>query len=290
MGDFQYFRPESIRDVSGLLVEHGPAARLLAGGTDLLVRIKSGRQAPAVVIDIKRVRELSSELVIADGKLRVGALTLMADVAASPLVRQFFPALAEAAGVVGSGQIRHRATLVGNVCNASPAADTATPLLVYGATVTITGPAGERTVPLTEFFVGPGRTALQLGELVCGLEIPVPEQPAGSAFARLTRIQGVDLATTSVACLITRNGTARVAFGAVGPVPILTQDESGLLAARGLDPAERDRVIEGLVTAASPITDVRATREYRLAMLPVYTRRALAVARKRLYGEEGTAQ
>lgn len=287
---FQYIRPATVAEVCALLQEHGDGARLLAGGTDLLVRMRNGRAAPRVVIDLKRVRDLPKGITAGHSALWVGSLTTMAEVATDPRVWEHFPALTQAAALVGSLQIRHRATLVGNICNASPAADTAPPLLVYGARVHITGPAGDRAVPVAEFFTGPGRTVLGAGELVRSLELPLPTERQGGAFARLSRRKGVDLATASVACLVRAGGTARVAFGAVGPTPILVDDESGLLATPVPDAARWSEVIDRLVATARPISDMRASRDYRMAMLPVYTRRALTEAHRRLYLERGATE
>ncbi len=156
MVTFDYLRPDSLEEVIALLEKHGPAARLLAGGTDVLVRLRLGHMRPSVVVDLKRARGLESTIVQVASSLRVGARSVMADLLADERVRTHFPALVEAARVVGSAQIRHRATLVGNICNASPAADTAPPLLVYDAAANIVGPAGARRVPVAEFFTGPG--------------------------------------------------------------------------------------------------------------------------------------
>jgi carbon-monoxide dehydrogenase medium subunit len=131
-----------------------------------------------------------------------------------------FPALVEAASVVGSIQIRNRATLAGNLCNASPAADTAPALLAYSAAVTIAGAEGSRTIPLEDFFLGPGSTVLARGEILLSVELPIPTTPIGSGFARVTRIRGVDLASVSLACVVERSGKARFGLGAVGPTPL----------------------------------------------------------------------
>ena len=157
---------------------------------------------PSVVVDLKRARGLESTIVQVGSALRVGARSVMADLLADERVRTHFPALVEAARVVGSAQIRHRATLVGNICNASPAADTAPPLLVYDAAANIVGPAGARRVPVAEFFTGPGRTVLSRGEIVSSIDLPIPEGRTGAAFTRLTRRRGVDLASLTVSCLI----------------------------------------------------------------------------------------
>ncbi|MFH0750265.1 MAG: FAD binding domain-containing protein, partial [Chloroflexota bacterium] len=198
-------------------------------------------------------------------------------------VRRHFPALVEAAAVVGSVQIRNRATLAGNVCNASPAADTAPPLLVYGAEVVAEGPGGTRRIPLAEFFVRSGVTTLARGELVSAIELPVPGLRTGAAHVRRTRRRGHDLASVTLCCGVDQGGVTRLAYGSVGPRPVLVVDESGVLA----DPAAPDdakaAIFERMFADASPSPrSMRASPGYRLAMLRVLGRRALRLAIDRL--------
>jgi carbon-monoxide dehydrogenase medium subunit len=236
---------------------------------------------PSVVVDLKRARGLESAIVHVGSSLRVGARSVMADLLADERIRTHFPALVEAARVVGSAQIRHRATLVGNICNASPAADTAPPLLVYDAVANIAGPAGARRVPVAEFFTGPGRTVLSRGEIVSSIDLPIPEGRTGAAFTRLTRRRGVDLASLTVSCLIKPSGEARLAFGAVAPTPLVMKDDGDLVAELRRHSTLTDATLDRLVAHASPISDVRASRDYRWAMLRIFIGRALqrAVAR-----------
>ena len=279
---FSYLRPRSIEETVGILAKHGPAARLLAGGTDLLVRLRSGHTRPDVVVDLKRVAELTSAIEEVNGGLRVGARTVMTDLIADERVRRDYPALVEAATVVGSVQIRNRATVAGNICNASPAADTAPALLAYGATVNLVGPGGRRRIALEAFFTGPGRTILERGELVESIDLRGQTGPVGGAFGRVTRRWGVDLATINLAIVVTPAGEARCAFGAVAPRPVLVVDTSGVFAARPGDPAARRAAWERLLTSTSPISDVRGGREYRQAMLEVMSERTWNTAMDRL--------
>jgi CO/xanthine dehydrogenase FAD-binding subunit len=281
MRTFCYARPSDLSEAWSLLAEHGPDARLLAGGTDVLVRLRLGHMRPAIVIDIKHIGELRADIVETDGCLRIGARAVMTDIIADLRIRQHFPTLVEAAAVVGSVQIRNRATLAGNICNASPAADTAPVLLAHGATVNLIASSGRRLVSLHEFFVGPGRTVLGPGELVESIDLPLASDKTGAAFGRVTRRRGVDLATINLCCLVTESGRVRFAFGAVGPRPFVVEDDTGaLVGASGR--ASQDAALDRVLAHATPISDVRASQDYRVAMLSVMSRRALDAATGRL--------
>jgi carbon-monoxide dehydrogenase medium subunit len=255
---------------------------VLAGGTDLLVRLRLGHVRPSVVLDVKGLVDLRSDVTVDGSVLRIGASAVITDVISDPRVRRHFPALVEAGRVVGSVQIRNRATFAGNICNASPAADTAPALLAYGAVVNLIGAAGPRRIPLAEFFVGPGQTVLATGEIVASIDLPMPSIPTGAAFGRVTRRRGVDLASINLCCVVTGSGETRFAYGAVGPRPFVVNDTSGTLTDPGATRAARDAALAQLNSHASPISDVRADRDYREAMLQVMSRRTLATAIDRL--------
>ena len=283
MHTFEFARPATLAEAVALLDAHGPDARLLAGGTDLVIRLRDGTARPAVVIDVKRIAELRPAIREADGRVTISASTVMTDIAADDRVRRWFPALAEAAAVVGSVQIRNRATLAGNVCNASPAADTAPSLLVYGADVVAAGPGGTRRIAVDDFFVRSGVTTLARGELVTAIELPIPSRRQAAVHLRRTRRRGHDLASVTLCCAVDEAGVTRLAYGSVGPRPVLVVDESGVLA----DPAAPDdakaAIFEQMFAGASPSPrSMRASPEYRLAMLRVLGRRALRIAIDRL--------
>jgi len=287
MHTFAYARPTTVAEAVAILAEHGPAARVLAGGTDLIIRLRDGTLAPDVVIDLKHIAALRPGVREQAGTIVIGATTVMTDLAADPLVRRHFPALADAAAVVGSVQIRNRATLGGNVCNASPAADTAPPLLVYGATLVAEGPAGTRLVALDDFFVRSGVTTLAPGEIVTAFELPVPEPRMGAAHERRTRRRGHDLASVTLCCGVRADGLARLAYGSVGPRPVLRVDETGTLADPAAPSEAKAAVLEAMFADASPSPrSMRASPPYRLAMLRVLGRRALARALDRLASGE----
>lgn len=284
MQPFAYARPETLDEAVAMLAEHGAEARVLAGGTDLVIGLRDGSLTPVLVVDVKRIPELAPGIRAGAGdSLVIGATTAMTEIAAHPVIRREVAALAEAAAVVGSVQIRNRATLAGNLCNASPAADTAPALLVHGAVVVVAGPDGTRRIALDDFFVRSGVTALGPGELVTAVEIPAPASRIASAHQRRTRRRGHDLASVTVACGVDGSGTTRVAFGSVGPRPLLRLDTTGVLARTSSTAAERAAAFEAIFADASPsATSMRAGPEYRLAMLRVLGRRALTVALERL--------
>jgi carbon-monoxide dehydrogenase medium subunit len=272
---FEYARPETLAQAIALLEHEGERARVLAGGTDLVIRLRDGTYEPAVVVDVKRIPELAPGIAQVDGLVRISAGTTMTDVADSVVMQRSFPALVDAARVVGSVQIRNRATLAGNICNASPAADTAPALLVYGATVVCFGPGGERRISLDDFFVRSGVTALGRAELVTAIELPLPTERVGAAFQRRTRRRGHDLASVTVAVAVAGSGEIRLAFGSLGPRPLLLTGRVSV----------QDDLVARAVAAAQPSsTSMRAGPEYRVAMLGVLARRALDAASASLRG------
>ena len=283
MRPFAYERPDRLGDAVALLA--GGNARLLAGGTDLIIRLRDGTARPDVVVDVKRVAEIDGGLHESDGRLVIGGRAVMTDIAAHPVVRREFAALAESAAVVGSAQIRNRATLAGNIGNASPAADTVPSLLVYEATVVVRGTAGERRVAADDVFVRSGVTTLAPDEIITAIELPLPRRARGSAHQRRTRRRGHDLASVTLACAIDRNGVTRIAYGSVGPRPLLRVDGTGLLADARRPEEERFAVLDALLADAAPSsTSMRAGPDYRRAMLRVLGWRAVAAALARRDG------
>jgi len=283
MQPFKYVRPQTVDEAVALLAEHGDDAELLAGGTDLIIELRNHWKQPKVIIDLKQIDELAPAIVDKEGFLAISASTVMADIGANEQVRRFFPALAEAADVVGSIQIRNRATLAANICNGSPAADTAPPLLVYGAEMVIAGTEGRRRMPIDDFIVGRGEVALGDAELVTAIELPIPSPPIGSAFTRMTRRRGTDLASITLCCGVDLAGTTRMAYGSVGPRALLVLEESGTLADPAATDEEKAPHLDRMFVDASPSpTSMRAGPDYRLAMLPVLGARALKTAIQRL--------
>lgn len=274
----RYYRPRDIADALEVLDAAGGRARLLAGGTDLLVGLRHHTVDPDVIIDLKTAADVRAPISISDDGVHIGPTLTMAALAGTPQVQQWYPGLVEAALTVGSVAIRNRASLIGNVCNGSPAADTAPALLVHRARVTIASRSGERTVPLSEFFLAPRKTLCAPDEVVIALDLPAPADGFASAFQRLTRRRGVDLATVSVAAGVSLEGDVSLGIGAMGPTTILAEIDDPV---DPLDAAAVTAALDRLLQVLKPISDVRASREYRAAMVRVLAKRAVLAAAKR---------
>jgi carbon-monoxide dehydrogenase medium subunit len=274
----KYYRPATRADALAALAEAGEGARPLVGGTDLLVGLRHHTLEPDLLVDLKGITDLPEPIAVTDDGVAIGATYTLGELVAHPVVREWYPALVEAALTVGSVAIRNRASLVANSCNASPAADTAPPLLVHGARVTIASLAGDRTASLDEFFLGPRRTLCGPGELVTRIDLPRPAPGAGSAFRRLTRRRGVDLATVSVAAGVGADGALVLGMGAVGPRPLRAETPGPVDVTDG---AALGGALDQLLAVATPISDVRGSREYRLATLRVLASRAVLAAADR---------
>lgn len=282
MRAFAYERPTSLADAVAILAQRGPDARPLAGGTDLIIRLRDRSITPSVVMDVKRIEDLDAAIHEDVDRRVIGARACMTALAADPGILRDHRALAEAAAVVGSVQIRNRATLAGNICNASPAADTAPALLVDDATVVVTGVDGTRRIAIDDFFVRSGVTTLARDELVTAIELPRPAARRGTVHLRRTRRRGHDLASVTLACSVGDDGTTRIAYGSLGPRPLLVVDDTGVLADAAASDGDKRARLAALFTDATPsATSMRASPDYRLAMLHVLGLRAVAIAAAR---------
>jgi len=285
-----YFQPKTVSDAISLLVSHGEAAKILAGGTDLLVLMRSRALRPECIIDITRVPGLDYISYRDEDGLRIGALATLRAVELSKVVRDRYLVLYEAVQQMGSTQVKNMGTVVGNLCRASPSADTAPPLLVLEAEVRIAGPIETRIVPLEGFFIGPGETVLEYYEMVT--EIMVPGLPAdtGMAFLRATRV-AADLAKVNVAAAVTvKNGAcedARIALGGVAPTPIRARKAEEVLKGEKLGDGVVQEAAEIAATEIRPIDDVRSSAEYRKELSKVLVRRAIRLSQQRAQGATG---
>ncbi len=276
---FAFHSPGDLAELERLLAETGGA--VLAGGTDLIPRLRRGRAEPTQLLDAGRVKELRF-VRRQEAWVVLGAMSTHADLAGSELVRRVAPALAEACASVGCPQTRNRGTLGGNVANASPAADTLPPLLALGAEAGVRGPRGARWTGLSELLVGPGRTALESGELIHAVRFLEPPEACGQAFLKLGRRSGMAIAVASAAVLLSVDRGAirfaRVALGSLAPTARRSPRAEAML--EGAEPCEAafERAARAAQDDIAPIDDVRASAAYRRRAMEVLVRRALALA------------
>ena len=280
-----YREPADLAEARAMLAQH-EGARVVAGGTDLVVAARSGKSPlPQRLVAIHRLRELSGIEPTADGGLRIGALTTHAELEASALVVESWSALADASALVGSPATRHLGTLGGNVCNASPAMELGSPLLVFDAHVELASAGGSRRVPFGSFVTGPGRTSAQTGELMTAVVLPAPEPRGrmGTAYTRLEYRLAMEIAVVGAAAMIRvddadRCVEARIALTAVAPTCVRAAEAEQVLRGSAADEARIEQAAQAAAAAARPIDDVRASAPYRSAMVPVIVRRALTRA------------
>src|SRR5437870_6276818 len=240
MRRFEYFEPATLGEAVALRARYAGRAQPLAGGTDLLVELKEQLRRADCVVNIKRIPRIGELGFDARDGLHVGALVTAREIELSPIAIQHYASLVQAARELGSIQVRNRATIVGNVCRASPSADTLPPLIADGAEVTIHGPGGHRTVLLEEFFTGPGKTVLGHDELVTTIRVPAPPPRTGKVYIKHGRRKAMELATVGVAVTL-NEFDLRIVLGAVAPTPIRATKAEGLLRGRKLDDAQIGR-------------------------------------------------
>lgn len=282
--EFEYFKPVSVEGVIELLMKYKGKARLLAGGTDLIVRIKDGLEFPEAVIDIKGLTELN-KLEFKNNKLFIGSLVTFNDLIDSKVVEEKFPLLWESSKTVASMGIRNRATIVGNICSAVPSLDSGPALLVYEANVVVKGPKGERIIPILDWFLGPRKTALNIDEFVYGIGISLPEKKNGGSYVKLGRYNGEDLAQVGLGILALEGNEYRLAFCAVGPLPSRAKKIETLLNGKPLTDSLINEAKNLVPEEISPITDVRATKEYRSHVAKIMFERGIKAAVERLNGK-----
>jgi carbon-monoxide dehydrogenase medium subunit len=280
----RYEAPANVEEAVRLLAADAEA-KVIAGGTDLLVQVRGGRSAPSAYVDIKRIPELSRIQIDSSG-LRVGAAVPAVEIYGNETIRQLWPGLAEATDLIGSTQIQGRATWSGNLCNASPAADTVPALVAVGAEVRIAGPSGERTVPVEGFTTAPGRNVLQPGELVVEFIVPAPAPRSSDAYLRLIPRTEMDIAVVGagVAISLAADGSvssARVVLGAVAPTIVRVPDAEAALVGSRLEDSALEQVATAAAAAANPIDDKRGTIEYRKQVAGVLAKRAAKIAFER---------
>ncbi len=281
---FDYIAPTTLNEAVAALVKGGRDTRVMAGGTDLIVKIRHRMLFPKCIVNLKRIAGLDA---ITDDKkngLTIGATALLADVAAHKGIRRHYPTVAEAAGATANVQVRNMGTVVGNLCNASPSADNAPTLMAMAATVDIAGPTGSRSVLLDKFFQGPGITALKAGEIVTAVRVPPPVAGSGTAYHSLSQRGKLDCSAVGVGTMVVlkkdRCTDARIIVGACAPVPMRTRAAEKMLIGKKMTDTLIRQAAQKASEETSPITDVRASAPYRWKMVSVLTIRALTDARK----------
>lgn len=286
----EYFEPKSIGDALSLLSKHGTEAKVIAGGTDVMVDIKF-KEEPGCLVNIKKIPSLAG-ISESGGALRIGALTTIREIETSALVREKLPVLWEAAHQFASLQVRNTATIGGNICRASPSGETLTPLLVLDAHAVLAFSDGERSVPFSSFFQGPGKSAAGAKGLLTEIEVPMP--PAGSKGVYLKHaVRGaMDIAMVGVAVMLTPDGgknqiqEVRIGLGAVAPTPVRAPKTEALLKGKPLSAALLKEAGALAASEASPISDQRSSAENRRWIVEALTRRGLEQTWKAATGKE----
>lgn len=284
MTAFEYIAPTTLDETVTFLAEKGERARILAGGTDILVQVREGRRHLDWLVDIKHVPELN-ELAYAPGQgLRVGAAVPCYRMTEHPQLRRVYPGVVEAASLIGGTQIQSRASMGGNLCNASPAADSIPALIASEAVCVVAGPSGRLELPVESFCTGPGRTVLARGELLVSLRLPEPAPHTGSAYLRFIPRNEMDIAVVGAGVTVTldesrtRCTAARIALAAVAPTPLLVPEAGQALVGGTLTEEEVERAATRARSAARPISDMRGDADFRRHLVGVLVRRALRLA------------
>ena len=285
MNQIQYEVPDSLDRAAALLAGTEGRGFVLAGGTDLLVQMKTGRVTPGLIVDIKKIPEMMTIAKEADGGFRVGAAVSGAIIGEHPELKKAWPGVVEAINLIGSKQVQGRASPGGNLCNGSPAADSVPALIAAGAVATIHGPTGRRELPVEQVNAGPGRTNLAKGEILVSFRLPARPPGSGDAYLRLIPRTEMDIAVVGVGVSLTiQNGTctaARVGLGAVAPTPLLVADAGAALVGSKLDDAAMEKAAAACRAACKPIDDKRGTIEYRTKIAGVLLKRAAGIAAER---------
>ena len=288
LSGFEYVAPTDLTAAATALRDAGGRACVLAGGTDILVQLREGMRSADLVIDVKKIPELLQLEYAPDAGLCLGAATPCYQIYTTADVVNAYPALVDATRIIGGWQIQSRASVGGNLCNSSPAADSIPPLLVHQAVCHLAGPEGRRSIPVSDFCTAPGKNSLQPGELLATLTLPPQPANAGSAYQRFIPRNEMDIAVASAASWIQLDDSrsaiksARIALGAVAPTPVLAEEASQFLV--GKAPTEENFSEAGVLArqVASPIDDMRGTVEFRVHLAGVLTQRTLALAHQRV--------
>jgi len=289
MSEIQYQTAKTVKEACKFMLAAKGKGYILAGGTDLLVQMKSGARAPGVIVDVKKIPEMTT-IVEKNGSFTIGAATPAAVIGEHKKLKKTWPGVVEAINLIGSTQVQGRASAGGNLCNASPAADSVPALVAAGCTVAVQGPKGKRTVPVEKFCAGPGKTTLKPGEIVVSLTLPARPKNSSDAYLRLIPRTEMDIAVVGVGVSLSMKGdtvaAARVGLGAVAPTVLLVDKAAKALVGSKLDDKALDAAAAACSAACKPIDDKRGTIHYRTKIAGVLLKRAAMIARDRINGIE----
>lgn len=283
---FTYLNPKTIAEVCSFLTEHGENAKVISGGTDLLVQMKERAVQPQYLVGLKGVSDLDRISFGEAEGLRIGGLSSIQSIIDSSVIREKFKFLGDAAASIGTPQIRNMGTVGGNLCNAAPSADCVPPLIALNATVMLESAKGTRTVSLEEFFSGPGKTVCRPDELLTEIRVPTPETQNGGAYLKLFPRGSVDIAAVGVAVMVTigENGICheiKIVLGAVAPTVIRAKKAEQMIKNRKIDEVLIAKMTQKAAEEARPISDIRSSALYRTEMVKVLTKRAILLAAAR---------
>ena len=288
MTELRYLAPRTLDEAIGAFAAAGSAARILAGGTDLLVQMRSGAVRPSLIVDIKNIAEMTAIEELADGGFRVGAAVPGAVLGEHARFGKVWPGVLEAINLIGSTQVQGRASAGGNLCNGSPAGDSVPALVAAGAIVTLQGPNGRREMPVEKLPAGPGRTNLLPGEILVSFTLPARANGSSDAYLRMIPRTEMDIAVVGVGVSLTLTdgvcAAARVGLGAVAPTVLLVEDAATALIGSKLDDAALNAAAAACSAACRPIDDKRGTIVYRTKIAGVLLKRTVAIAVKRAQG------
>jgi carbon-monoxide dehydrogenase medium subunit len=289
MSEIQYQTAKTVKEACKFMLAAKGKGYILAGGTDLLVQMKSGVRTPGVIVDVKKISEMTA-IVEKKGSFTIGAATPAAVIGEHKKLKKMWPGVVEAINLIGSTQVQGRASAGGNLCNASPAADSVPALVAAGCTVAVQGPKGKRTVPVEKFCAGPGKTTLKPGEIVVSLTLPARPKNSSDAYLRLIPRTEMDIAVVGVGVSLSMKGdtvaAARVGLGAVAPTVLLVDKAAKALVGSKLDDKALDAAAAACSAACKPIDDKRGTIHYRTKIAGVLLKRVALIARDRVKGKE----
>jgi CO/xanthine dehydrogenase FAD-binding subunit len=287
MQAFSYVSAKSVSEASAILAQEGDNAKVLSGGTDIIVQLREGRRSAQVVVDVKSIPELNELSYDAAAGLTIGAAVPLYRIYSDAKLAALYPGLMDSATLIGGTAIQGRATLGGNVCTASPAGDALPTLIALGARCVVSAPNGIREIAIENFFAGPGRTVLQKGDLLVAFKLPAPQRNSGAAYLRFIPRNEMDIAVVSagVAVQLSADKTtfvaARIALGAVAPTPLFVPEAGAALVGQPVGETAIDAAAAIAKAAARPISDMRGSAEQRKHLSAVMTKRALEIAVER---------